>query len=130
MRQYPDFWGNGYATELIEAILKGRAERTYISAYDVSVLRAQSFDSYSPVKGSFFVNGSKLYLTLSKGYNGLSVPFTTELITENRPAGNLRFEGTIPEPTFIAADPYQEPPYVAMPFFLIMTEEGKLLIQE
>lgn len=130
MRQYPDFWGNGYATELIEAIFKGRAERTYISAYDVSVLRSQNFDAYNPIKGSFFVNGSKLYLTLSRGYNGLSVPFTTELITENRPAGNLRFEGSIPEPRFIGADEVKLPPYTFLQHLLIMTEDGKLLIQE
>jgi hypothetical protein len=95
MRQYPDFWGNGYATELIEVIFKAKSKRTYISAYDVSVLRSQNFDSYSPVQGQFLLRDSKLYLTLSKGYNGLSVPFTTEIITENRPAGNLRFEGSI-----------------------------------
>jgi hypothetical protein len=127
MRQYPDFWGNGYATELIEAIFKGRSERTYISGYDVSVLRSQSFDSYSPIKGDFYINGSKVYLTLRKGYNGLSVPFTTELISENRPAGNLRFEGPIAEPRFIGAD---VPTLTYIRNFLLMTEDGKLLVQE
>ena len=130
MRQYPDFWGNGYATELIEAIFKGRSERTYISAYDVSVLRSQNFDSYSPIKGFFFVRDTRLYFTLSKGYNGLSVPFTTQLITENRPAGNLRFEGPIPEPKFIGADQLVVTPVTFLRHLLIMTEDGKLLVQE
>ena len=124
MRQYPDFWGNGYATELIEAIFKGKSERTYISAYDVSVLRAQSFDSYSPIKGHFFIQNNKLYLTLSKGYNGVSIPFTTELITENRPAGNLRFEGPISGPRLLGAD-VTSLTYIKN--FLILTEEGKLI---
>jgi hypothetical protein len=124
VRQYPDFWGNGYATELIEAIFKGKSERTYISAYDVSVLRAQSFDSYSPIQGHFFVQNNKLYLTLSKGYNGFSIPFTTELITENRPAGNLRFEGPISGPRLLGAD-VTSLTYIKN--FLILTEEGKLI---
>jgi hypothetical protein len=124
VRQYPDFWGNGYATELIEAIFKGKSERTYISAYDVSVLRAQSFDSYSPIQGHFFIQNNKLYLTLSKGYNGFSIPFTTELITENRPAGNLRFEGPISGPRLLGAD-VTSLTYIKN--FLILTEEGKLI---
>lgn len=124
MRQYPDFWGNGYATELIEAIFNGKSERTYISAYDVSVLRAQSFDSYSPIQGHFFIQNNKLYLTLSKGYNGFSIPFTTELITENRPAGNLRFEGPISGPRLLGAD-VTSLTYIKN--FLILTEEGKLI---
>ena len=124
MRQYPDFWGNGYATELIEAIFKGKSERTYISAYDLSVLRAQSFDSYSPIQGHFFIQNNKLYLTLSKGYNGFSIPFTTELITENRPAGNLRFEGPISGPRLLGAD-VTSLTYIKN--FLILTEEGKLI---
>jgi hypothetical protein len=124
MRQYPDFWGNGYATELIEVIFKAKSERTYISAYDVSVLRSQNFDSYSPVQGQFLLRDSKLYLTLSRGYNGLSVPFTTEIITENRPAGNLRFEGPISGPRLLGAD-VTSLTYIKN--FLILTEEGKLI---
>ena len=74
MREQLNFQGNGYGSSLVDRIYEGYSSKTFISPYDLAVIRSKVWDY--PVSVNFFQTQNGLFATLFT--RAVSLSFTTQ----------------------------------------------------
>lgn len=118
MREQLNFQGNGYGSKLVDKIYEGYSSKTFISPYDLAVIRSKVWDY--PINVSFTQSSQGLFATLYT--SAVSLSFTTQLVPENRPNSTLRFEGKLPPHAFLFADQVERNTF--LPSIALITEDG------